>query len=192
MIMTPIINAEYGGKEKLMEYMRANRAGAFRLHPGNHSYTMSLWNQEELFGFAAEYGVPVFIDLRKAGGVDSTGIYNDILNLALAYPSVNIILLSVGYRHMRVFMKMFEKAGNIGIDTATFITYRGIEEIVKYFGAGRIYFGSRAPFCDTGTNIARIIYADISDKDKEMIACGNAEKLITNTSVKLYGKEGAL
>ena len=38
-------------------------------------------------------------------------------------------------------------------------------------------FGTGAPFCDAGTAVAALSYADITQKEKEAIAGGNIEKL---------------
>ena len=186
MACSPLVNVEYGGANALCDYMTKNRIGTFRLHPIEHGFTLHDWNMDELFELADEKRVPVLIDLRLSGE-DYSEYYGNIHTLAKKYVNAPIVLLTVGYRHMRILMKLMEKCPNISVDTSTFITYRGIEEIVKYFGSKRLLFGSRMPFIEGGVGIGRIIYADISDADKENIAYNNAARLLAEN--KLIGAE---
>jgi len=40
-------------------------------------------------------------------------------------------------------------------------------------------FATRMPFIDPGGMLARIIYADITEEEKQLIARGNIERLIS-------------
>lgn len=181
MVLTPLINQEFGGKNKLLDYMEANGVGAVRLFPVDHNYTMHLWNVRKLFSLLNEIRIPVLLECRemKDGIMHLLG---DICEVAGAFPDTPIVLLTPGYRSMRIFLELFEAYKNIYIDTSTFITYHGIEEITRLYGSERILFGTRMPFIDAGVSVGRIIYADISDEEKENIAYGNAARLIENCS----------
>ena len=63
------------------------------------------------------------------------------------------------------------------MDTATFLTHGGYEEVVKRFGSERLLFGSHMPFTEPGSSAAAILYADIDDKDKKNIAYKNFNRL---------------
>lgn len=185
MVLTPLIKAEFGGAEKVLGFMRENHIGAVRLYPIDHSYMLEDWNMEELFELTSEHSIPVLLDMRQNGG-ELSSQYDKIHNLAVRYPKTPLVLLTVGYRHMRITLKLLEKCPNIFVDTSTFITYRGIEEVVRYFGSKRIVFGSRIPFIEGGVSVGRVIYADISGDDKENIAYNNAMGLLAGN--KLYSK----
>ena len=173
--LTSLIEQEFGGRNAIIDFIKANEIGAVKLFPSDHSYTLNPWNIEKLFSILDELKMPVLIECRpRSGSVD----YNEIYETARIFKNTPIILLTVGYRGLRVFYEIFERCSNIHIDTSTFITYHGIEDVVKYFGPERILFGTRMPFIEAGVSVGRIIYADISQKDKEKIASGNALELL--------------
>ena len=185
MVLTPLINTEFGGKEKVLSFMREKRIGAVRLYPIDHNYLLDVWNVQELFELTSEQSIPVLLDMRQHSG-DLSSQYDKIYSIALQYPRTPLILLTAGYRHLRITLKLMEKCPNISLDTSTFIAFRGIEEVVRLFSSKRILFGSRMPFIEGGVSIGRIIYADISEADKENIAYKNAMNLLANN--KLYSK----
>lgn len=191
MVLTPLIKEEFGGKENIYRFIRNNKIGAVRLFPIDHNYTLEHWNVESLFSVVNEIHMPVMIDMRNVEG--ELDCYSRFYELAKKFAAVPIILLTVGYRNTRIIYRLFEKCPNIYIDTSTFINFRGIEDVVKYFGSERILFGTRMPFIEGGVSVGRLIYADISQKDKENIAYGNILKLLkdANCCTAMKGEDEA-
>lgn len=188
--LTPLIDQEFGGKEALTGFMKKNRVGAVRLFPMDHNYLLNPWNVDKLFSLLEELKIPVLIEGRGlGGGIDE--YFPHIHDLAGRYKNLDIIMLTVGYRGLRIIYQLLDKHSNIHLDTSTFITYRGIEDVVRNFGAERILFGSRMPFIDGGVSVGRIIYADISDTDKEKIAGGNLFNMLENNKC-LYSATGGV
>lgn len=178
-VLTNLIKVEFGGEDKLRRYLSNANIGAIRIYPIDHSFTLDIWNVEELFSFTSRYSLPVLLDMQQNMG-DLSSHFNEIYNLAIAFSKTPIILLATGCAHLRTILKLLEKCDNICLDTSIFTTYRGIEEVTRLFGSNRILFGSRIPFIEGGVSIGRIIYADISDEDKENIAFRNASRLLQN------------
>jgi predicted TIM-barrel fold metal-dependent hydrolase len=58
-----------------------------------------------------------------------------------------------------------------------------IELVVKHFGAEQLVFGM-GPRCHNGAAIASLIRADISEKERNLIASGNVEKLLAPSKAK--------
>ena len=186
MVLTSLVESEFGGEEQVSDYITKNGIGAVRLFPNDHSYTLHLWNIGKLFSLLNEIRFPVFMECRPAeGSVDN--LYGQIYDIARLYRDVPIVLLSAGYKSLRILYELFDKCPNIHIDTSTFITYRGIEDMVKRFGSERILFGTRMPFMEGGVSVGRLIYADIAREEKENIANGNLLKLLYNN--RLFNRE---
>jgi len=175
--LTPLVKQEFGGEEELIGFMKKNRIGAVRLFPADHNYLLSLWNMEKLFAVLDGLHVPVLIEGRERGGsIDD--YYSYLYELAGEFKNLDIVLLTIGYRHQRTFYNLLDRCPNIHIDTSTFITYRGIEDVVRYFGPERILFGSRMPFIDGGVSVGRVIYAEIDEAAKDKIAGGNLLRIL--------------
>lgn len=185
-VLSPLIQIEHGGALALERFMRDHRIGAIRLYPVDHSYTLEPWNMGELMDFAQQHAIPVLLDMRECDG-ELGDRYGGIHNLAKAYAQVPIVLLTVGYRHLRILLKLLDACPNISLDTSTFITFRGIEEVVAHFGSARVLFGSRTPFIEAGVGIGRILYADLSEGDRQNIAHGNAERLLKGNKMLRQG-----
>ncbi len=68
---------------------------------------------------------------------------------------------------------------NIYLETASSYRTPGvIEELVNKAGADRVLFGSDVPLMDPRSQLGKIITADISDKAKQLILGGNAQRLL--------------
>lgn len=136
-----------------------------------------------------EIKIPVLIECREMRGTINPW-FNQIYEIAKEFPNVPIILLTIGYRSLRILYELFEECMNIFMDTSTFITYHGLEEVVKLYGSERILFGTRMPFIEGGVSVGRIIYADISQEDKDNIAQRNIIRLMENCTLNNITTEG--
>ena len=183
MAVTSLVEHEFGGEDHVYNYIMENQIGAVRLFPNDHGYTLHSWNTGRLFSLLNEIHMPVFLECRPVDGAIDC-LYGQICEIASQYRDTPIVLLSAGYRSLRILYELFDKCPNIYIDTSTFITYRGIEDVVKHFGAGRILFGTRMPFMEGGVSVGRLIYADIALEEKEHIASVNIQRLLND--MKLF------
>ncbi len=106
---------------------------------------------------------------------------HDIADLARRFPDVTIIcphLAGIGHRGILDFVLY----PNIIVDTSGGQPIAGlVEYAVEKLGAERVIFGSdtygntgRDPACQLG----RVMGADISDRDKELILGGNARRIL--------------
>jgi uncharacterized protein len=182
MVLTSLIDQEFGGRQYLYDFMMKNHIGAVRLFPNDHNYTLNPWNVDKLFSAAEEMCIPVFIEGRPVEGT-TDAYYSQIYELSRVYKNTPIILLTTGYRSSRIICELMDKCPNFYIDTSTFINFRGIEDTVKNFGSERILFGSRMPFIEAGASLGRVIYADIKRQDKENIASRNIKRLLNNNKL---------
>jgi predicted TIM-barrel fold metal-dependent hydrolase len=190
MVLTPLIDQEFGGRDVLTGYIRKNNIAAARLFPVDQNYTLNMWNVEKMFSLLDDIRMPVMIESREAlGNIDL--YFHQIYEIASNFKNTPIILLTVGYRNPRILYEMLDRCPNIYVDTSTFIAFRAIEDAVKYFGSERILFGTRMPFMEGGVSVGRLLYSDISIKDKENIAFRNITNMLAkNKLFSLDTKEG--
>jgi predicted TIM-barrel fold metal-dependent hydrolase len=139
--------------------------------PTDLNFSIAEWNCGELFSMLEKYRIPLFI------GSDQIN-WNEVHALLKDHPQLRLVLTDVGYRCNRNLYATFEKFENIYIETFSYKVHRGIEEICKRFGAGRLIFGSGMPVYSAGSAASMIRYANISIKEKQMIAGENLEKLL--------------
>ena len=179
MVGSPLVDQEHGGRTGLLQTIKQNNIGAIRLAAGSMVHSLAAWNMRKLFDILSEIHLPVLIDGLDMG---ANG-YNQVFDLCHTFPQVPVILVTPGYRSTRMQYSIWEQCDNFYVDTSLFIANREIEDVVKYFGAEKILFGSRMPYLEPGTFMGRIAYADISPADKAKIASGNILALAENIKV---------
>ena len=68
---------------------------------------------------------------------------------------------------------------NVLVDTSGSQPEAGmVEYAVRHLGAERVVYGSDWPIRDFGTQVARVLSAEISDEAKELILRGNAARVL--------------
>ena len=101
-----------------------------------------------------------------------------LAELGKRYPDTTFILAHSGH----MWVKSFQAAKpypNLYFDVSGFDPERGVvERAVEYLGAERILWGSDAPGRNYAAQLAKVQYADISERDKELILGGNAIRLL--------------
>jgi predicted TIM-barrel fold metal-dependent hydrolase len=164
---------EFPAPKELAVQMKNNGVKAVRMYPAPTDLNFSLadWNCGELLSMLEECRVPLFIG---ADQISWDGM-NDLLK---NHPKLRVVYTDVGYRCDRNLYATLERYENLSIEIYSYKVHRGIEEICRRFGAGRLIFGSGMPVYSGGSAVSMINYAGISLKEKQMIASENLEKLL--------------
>jgi len=164
---------EFYTPEELKEKLRVNNVRAVRMFPGIHeqAYSTEKWNCGELFSMLESCRIPLFLGMNQLG-------LNDLARICTEYPGLVIILTDLSYSIDRNLYGLLGSFGNLKIEISGYKVHNGIEEICGRFGAERIIFGSKMPEFSGGSAVSVINYARISQKEKQMIAHENIEKLL--------------
>jgi len=147
------------------------RHGAVRLYPKLHNYPLSDWCVGPLLSALAEQQVPALIELAQVE-------WNELATMVQTYPTLPVILLASSYRINRCIYPLFEKCDNLYLETATYQIMRGIEDVCRRFGPERLVFGTGLPLLDGGGPIAQIMYAELPEESKRLIAGGTLARLL--------------
>lgn len=98
--------------------------------------------------------------------------------LGRQHPDVRIIMAHLTSCGLRGVMEIAD-VPNIWIDTSAFQPFSGlVEYAVENLGAERVLYGSDLVIRDLPTQVGRILAADISESDKQMILFDNAQRLL--------------
>ena len=139
------------------------RHGAARLYPRAHSYELADWCCGPLLDALEEFRVPALIELAQ---LDWSGL----AALLAAHPHLPVILLATSYRVNRYLYPLCERFDNLYLETATYQIMRGIEDVCRRFGPERLVFGTGLPLLDAGGPIAQVVYAELPEEHKRLIA----------------------
>jgi predicted TIM-barrel fold metal-dependent hydrolase len=161
------------------EMLRLPKCVGIKIHPKEHGYPIAEHGQA-IFEFAARHGAAIL-----GHSSEKNSLAADYVRLANAFPQVRLIIAHLGCgwdgdltHQVRAIHQ--SKHGNLFTDTssAKSITPNLIEWAVREVGAERILFGTDTPLYFTPMQRARIDHADVSDRDKRLILCENAIRLL--------------
>jgi len=116
----------------------------------------------------------------KTGGKQSPGESTpaDLAILARRYPEQKFICAHAGGEWERG-IRAVRSHVNVLVETSGFDATAGfIEMAVRELGSRRIVFGSHLPSRSLGTELAKIIGADISEQDRRLILGENFRRLL--------------
>lgn len=183
-VLSPNYTGEFGKTDDYFKMLKTSGFGAIRLFPVINGYPLKDFCLDDIMIHAQKYSMPVIIDeidlkqpLLPVSTWDYSPSYSDIYDLAMTYKSVHFIIIMPGMLTNRMMTAIMHKCDNVYFECATF-GYKHIEMFCEQFSAKKLIFGSYAPVLDPGAYISYILYADISEREKEMIAARNLESLL--------------
>jgi len=149
----------------------------------NSNLVITPWNLKTLAETLVRNKVIVRFDFMPAKGFSHASIpmeqLNGIYAFAQAFPKLKIILFA-----QKLSSKGFEiprllaSCPNLYLDISAFQKYRALELLKETATCDKLLFGSNMPYFDAGQFVAELVYADLSAKEKQAIACKNFERLL--------------
>jgi predicted TIM-barrel fold metal-dependent hydrolase len=116
----------------------------------------------------------------KTGGKQSPGAStpSELVELAAKYPEQNFLCAHAGGEWERG-IRAVRDSPNILVETSGFDATAGfIEMAVRELGAERIVFGSHLPSRSLGTELGKVLGADVTDKERRLILGENYRRLL--------------
>ncbi|HUT34231.1 MAG TPA: amidohydrolase family protein [Planctomycetota bacterium] len=169
----PPTTPEAPSPQDLLQAMGEAGVRAVRLCPsaGRHQFPLTSADASRLLAALAERRVPVLLD-----GAEAT--WEQVEATAKAHPRLPLILLGVGYRSIRALYPILEAVENVLVEISLYQVCGGLREGVGRFGPRRFLFGTSLPRFEPGCAVASVVYADVSDDAKALIAGGNLDALL--------------
>ena len=167
----PNSTGEFFSSNELILKMRENSVKSVRVFPVQMSFSISPYSCGELFSELEKYRVPLFIN-------NSQITYQELYALLMEYPHLPVILCGLGHHTERQIYPIAAACPNLYIETSLFFANNSIEMFVKRFGAERLIFGTGTPENSACGAVASILYACISEADKQRIAAENLEAIL--------------
>lgn len=150
------------------------RVRGVRLFPKTHHFSLSPWVVGSLCEWCAAHRLPLFLWHVEIE-------WDAIHALAGAFPELRIVLETQWQKilyHNRLLASLMDDCSNVMVESSNLIGQDFIAWIAKRWGAKRILFGSFLPANDPFSAMGMILDAGISRADKQLIAGGNARRLI--------------
>jgi len=160
------------------EMLAMPKCVGIKIHPEEHGYPITEHGRA-IFEFATSHHTVV-----QTHSGEQNSLPEDFVKFANDFPEVTLIVSHLGcgwdddLTH-QVRAIQGARHGNVFTDTssAMSITPGLIEWAVGQIGPERILYGTDSTCYFSPMQRARIDYAEISDEDKQLILCRNAEKI---------------
>lgn len=165
-VIVPHHTGEMPRGDALVRYLETGRARTARMYPQHHRYEAGQTWCGQTYATLAEAAVPLLIDHDQI-------TMREIDEVMTANPTLKLVIVRMNYRRERWLYPLFEKHANLRIETEVYLQYRGIADICARFGADRLIFGSGMPAYSAGGAMSLVLYAEVSDAQKQQIASGN-------------------
>lgn len=156
--------------------MKKNRIFGLRVFPDFHRFVLNRVVFGNFLKEIAERRIPLLLSLERPG-ISWSSVYQ----LMEEYPTLTCILCDIGsWGANRYTWPLLETYPNFYIETSGLSAAEGgIEAMVGRFGSARIIFGTGFPEKYAQGPMLELLHCPIPDSDKEKIASGNLERLIS-------------
>lgn len=173
----PLQTGELGPLEVVLERMRTKNVRAFWAFPAEHRYLMTRIALALIYDLMVERNIPLFIDINEScGGIIGWRLIETILSDA---PDLTLVVTEHGsWGQDRFFRPLFEEYENLYLDTSRYELDGGINDFCGKYGAEKLLFGTGFPKWNPGEPILTLTHAEITTREREMIASGNLERIL--------------
>lgn len=145
--------------------------GAVRLFPASQAWNFTHWGAGDLLEALDARAVPTLIDMQQTN-------WDQIADVVARYEQLPLIVLGTSYRIIRNIYPLFEQYDNLYLESNTFQTVWGIEDVCERFGAERLIFGTGLPEMEGGGALAQLTYNGLTDAQTALIAGDNLRNLL--------------
>jgi len=152
----------------------ARGARAARVFPATHNFTLRAWCSGALLQALADSRLPLIIWHTEAS-------WDEIRNLCESYPEVPVIVEGTPKKILyygRQYYPLLGRCPNLRLELHNLVSYLGVEDVVRRFGARRLVFGTYMPVYDPNTALMQVTHARLSSEDKRLIARDNLAELM--------------
>jgi hypothetical protein len=172
-VLLPPATREMLPPAQLLDQMQRQGVRAARLcpSPARNNFSLADWCSDALLAALADAQVPLFLDQSEAS-------WGDIAVLLARYSDLPVVLTGVTYRLDRYLYPLWEEHDNLFVEISGYQGLLAVEAVVNRFGPERLLFGTNLPTFSPGAAITTLMYADIRDESKGLIAAGNLRRLL--------------
>lgn len=165
--------------EDLPAAMKENRIGAVYLSPRTHRYELNALTMGETLDVLQQKKIPVL--LNTANGIWMDQIYR----VMAEFPGLTAVVADQDcWPNARRLYPLAYHYENLRLDLSYVMDAGGVEDMTARFGEEKLVFGTAFPYRYTGSMLAVVRSAAISDGAREKIFGGNLEKMLEEAGLK--------
>lgn len=176
-VAMPSAFGEFMSVDELLTGMKEHGVSSVRLFPKTHGFSLKPYAMGKFMAAMAEHKIPVFMTYNESGEQDA------LYGLLTDYPQVNFVISDISYREERKMFPILQQCKNLYIGTGNYVVHGGVKTMCEYFGAERMIFDTGLPTGSATAAVSLICFAEISQEEKELIAHGNIERMLSEVKL---------
>lgn len=171
-VVVPNTGYDLADEEDQVAEAISHGAGAVCIRPAHHHWFIVDWISDRLFNALSERRMPLYVAEDMVSTMETA-------KLAGGFSGVPIIFAEAGYSDQRTLLPMLERFPNVYLSMGNnYIVHKGIEQIAEKTGVDRLMFGTNFPASEPMAAVTQLMYAGITDEQKQQIGSGNMERLM--------------
>lgn len=169
-LMPPVYPEETFTRDEMLKAIVEEKA-LFRIHPKSYAAPLHTWVYDWMLDVLTETKTPLLVSLQELE-------LNDAAAVKEKYPDLRLIITNTDQWLNRQYVQFCKYYPNVWFDTCNTIEYYGIENMVGLLGADKFLFGTYMPEKEPYDKTYQILFCELSQEEKELIAHGNFERLV--------------
>ena len=174
-LMPPCYAEETFTREQMLRAIGDEHA-LFRIHPKTYAAPLHVWMYDWMLDVLTESRTPLLVSLQELDLRDAAAVKE-------AYPQLRLIITNTDQWLNRQYVRFAQYYPEVYFDTCNTIEYYGIENMTRILGAEKFLFGSYMPEKEPYDKLFQLLYCELSQEEKELIAHGNFERLVEERGV---------
>ncbi len=172
-LILPNHTREFYDADELRKRLNENKVEMVRLFPKFNSLSFSLsdWCIGEQLSMLEQRKTPVLLDQAETD-------WETVHSVCCAHPNLKIIITNLYYRHARYLLAIMRTHDNVYAETSGLKSFGLLQTFCETVGAKRLVFGSNLGTFSAGSAVCLVTYAQISAREKELIAHATLETLL--------------
>ena len=169
-LMPPAYGEETFTREQMERAIDEDHA-LFRIHPKSYAAPLHVWMYDWMLDVLTESRTPLLVSLQELN-------LNDAAAVKAAYPELRLIITNTDQWLNRQYIRFAQYFPHVYFDICNTIEYYGIENMTAIIGAERFLFGTYMPEKEPWDKLFQLLYCELSEEEKALIAYGNFERLV--------------
>ena len=169
-LMPPCYCEETFTREEMARAIEQEKA-LFRIHPETYAAPLHVWMYDWMLDLLTETRTPLLVSLQELDLRDAAAVKT-------AYPDLRLIITNTDQWLNRQYVRFAQYFPEVYFDTCNTIEYFGIENMTSILGAQHFLFGTYMPEKEPYDKLFQILFCELSQEEKEMIAFRNFERLV--------------
>lgn len=189
-VMIPHFTGEVPLPETQIKEMITKGVKAVRLFPGesmlSHCFSLARWCSGKLLSILENHRVPVLLSVGEEPPRGTEISLEKIHKVCSNYPELPLILCGNNFSHFnRLLYPLLGEFNNLYLEISGYHgAHRGLEDTANKYGAERLVFSSNMPVYTAGSAVMMVTYANLSFKEKKLIAKGNLRRLLGEVNIE--------